>query len=179
MDKKNIQQNIIKELGLEGLPEDKQIELLTTMTESVLKRITIKVLEQLSEEDKKEFDQVRETDDPDKISQFLGEKIDNYDEMVEGVIKEFKEEMKSTMTDLEKDLANNFFMSEIRDKYQEPLDGNPSAFSEEVKFEKKDIPEKPSLPDESVSKEQEILELEKKIAEKKQELSQEVVPEKN
>ncbi len=105
MDKKNIQQNIIKELGLEGLPEDKQIELLTTMTESVLKRITIKVLEQLSEEDKKEFDQVRETDDPDKISQFLGEKIDNYDEMVEGVIKEFKEEMKSTMTDLEKDLA--------------------------------------------------------------------------
>ena len=69
-------------------------------------------------------------------------------------------------------------MSEIRDKYQEPLDGNPSAFSEEVKFEKKDIPEKPSLPDESVSKEQEILKLERELAEKKQELSQEVVPEK-
>tara|TARA_Y100000294_G_scaffold144193_1_gene139071 strand:+ start:377 stop:697 length:321 start_codon:yes stop_codon:yes gene_type:complete len=104
MNKKNIQQNIIKELGLEGLPEDKQIELLTTMTESVLKRITIKVLELLSEEDKKEFDQVRETNDPDKISEFLKDKIDNYDEMVEDVIKEFKEEMKSTMASLEEGL---------------------------------------------------------------------------
>jgi len=105
MDKKNIQQSIIKEFGLEGLPKDKQIELLTTMTESVLKRITIKVLEQLSEEDKKGFNQVRETNDPDKITEFLGKKIDNYDEMVEGIIKEFKEEMKSTMTGLEEDLA--------------------------------------------------------------------------
>ncbi|MAF20654.1 MAG: hypothetical protein CMI55_03155 [Parcubacteria group bacterium] len=104
MNKKNIQQNIIKELGLEGLPEDKQIELLTTMTESVLKRITIKVLELLSEEDKKEFDQVRETNDPDKISEFLKDKINNYDEIVEDVIKEFKEEMKSTMASLEEGL---------------------------------------------------------------------------
>jgi len=69
-------------------------------------------------------------------------------------------------------------MPEIRDKYQEPLDGNPSAFSEEVKFEKKDIPERASINNESVSKEQEILKLERELAEKKQELSQEVVPEK-
>lgn len=105
MNKKKIQQDIIKELGLEGLSEEKQTELLTTMTESVLKRITVRVLEQLSEEDKKEFDRVRETADPDKISEFLRAKIDNYDKMVEEVIKEFKEEIKTTMQGLEKDLA--------------------------------------------------------------------------
>jgi hypothetical protein len=105
MNKNTIQQNIIKELGLENLPEDKQTELLTTMTESVLKRITIAVLERLSEEDKKEFDKVRETDDPDKINEFLRTKIDNYDQMVEKIIKEFKEEIKTAMQDLQKDLA--------------------------------------------------------------------------
>ena len=105
MNKNTIQQNIIKELGLEGLPEDKQIQLLTTMTESVLKRITIAVLERLSEEDKKEFDQVRETADPDKINEFLRKKIDNYDQMVEEIVKEFKTEMKTTIQDLQKDLG--------------------------------------------------------------------------
>lgn len=104
MDKKTIQQNLIQELGLGDLPEDKQVELLTTMTESVLKRITIQVLEQLSEEEKKEFDQVRESNDPDKITEFLREKIENYDEMAENTVKEFKEEMKDTIEDLEKGL---------------------------------------------------------------------------
>ena len=104
MDKKTIQQNLIQELGLGDLPEDKQVELLTTMTESVLKRITIQILEQLSEEEKKEFDQVRETADPDKITRFLREKIENYDEMAENTVKEFKEEMKNTVKDLEEGL---------------------------------------------------------------------------
>lgn len=104
MDKKTIQQNLIQELGLGGLPEDKQVELLTTMTESVLKRITIQILERLSEEEKKEFDEVRETNDPDKITGFLREKIKDYDEMAENTVKEFKEEMKNTVNDLEKNL---------------------------------------------------------------------------
>ena len=104
MDKKTIQQNLIQELGLGDLPEDKQVELLTTMTESILKRITIQILEQLSEEEKKEFDQVRETADPDKITGFLREKIENYDEMAENTVKEFKEEMKNTVKDLEEGL---------------------------------------------------------------------------
>lgn len=69
-------------------------------------------------------------------------------------------------------------MSEIQDKYMEPLEGDPVALGEKVEFEKKDLPEKAPISDESVSKKQEILELERKLAEKKQELSQEVIPEK-
>ncbi len=104
MTKEINQQNLIQELGLGDLPEDKQVELLTTMTESVLKRITIQILERLSEEEKKEFDEVRETNDPDKITGFLREKIKDYDEMAENTVKEFKEEMKNTVNDLEKNL---------------------------------------------------------------------------
>jgi len=105
MTKKTNQQNLIQELGLDSLPEDKQIELLTTMTESVLKRITIQILERLSEEEKKEFDKVRESGEADKITKFLREKIKDYDEMAENTVKEFKEEMKNTVKDLEKSLA--------------------------------------------------------------------------
>ncbi|MEA2113035.1 MAG: DUF5663 domain-containing protein, partial [Patescibacteria group bacterium] len=101
MDKQKIQQNIIEEFGLEGLPEEKQTELLTAMTESVLKRITVKILEQLSDEDRGEFDKLRETDEPDKIAEFLREKISDYDQMVENVVKEFKEETKGTMAEIE------------------------------------------------------------------------------
>ncbi len=98
-------QNFIEELGLKELTEEKQTELLTTMTESILKRITIRVLEQLSKKEKKEFDEVRVTADPDKINEFLREKIDNYDQMLQEVISEFKEEMKTTMHGLQADLA--------------------------------------------------------------------------
>ncbi len=101
MDTQKIQQNIIEEFGLGGLPEEKQAELLTAMTESVLKRITIKILEQLSDEDRDEFDKLRETDEPDKITEFLRAKISDYDQMVEEVIRQFKEETKETMAEIE------------------------------------------------------------------------------
>ena len=105
MDKNKIQQDIIKEFGLESLSEEKQIELLTTITESVLKRITIAVLEKLLEEDKIEFNKVRDESDPKKITEFLRTKIENYDEMTENIVKEFKEEMKETIGKLQKDLS--------------------------------------------------------------------------
>jgi len=99
------QQNFLEDLGLNALPKEKQTELLTSMTESILKRITVRVLEHLSKKEKKEFDGVRESSDPDKINEFLAEKIDNYDQMVQEVISEFKEEMKTTMQGLQADLA--------------------------------------------------------------------------
>ncbi len=105
MDNNKIQQDIIKELGLDSLAEENQVELLTMMTESILKRITISVLEKLSEEDKVEFNKVRDEGDPEKIAEFLRTKIENYDEMTENIVKEFKEEMKETMGGLQKDLA--------------------------------------------------------------------------
>lgn len=42
---------------------------------------------------------------PDKISGFLREKIDNYDQMVEDVVKKYKEEMKVIMQHLQEGLT--------------------------------------------------------------------------
>ncbi len=66
------QQNFLEDLGLNALPKEKQTELLTSMTESILKRITVRVLEHLSKKEKKEFDGVRESSDPDKINEIFG-----------------------------------------------------------------------------------------------------------
>ncbi len=44
-----IQNNLIKEFGMEGLDQEQQKEILTKMTELLLKEISIKVLEKLSD----------------------------------------------------------------------------------------------------------------------------------
>ncbi|MBU1177317.1 MAG: hypothetical protein ABIG88_00955 [Patescibacteria group bacterium] len=58
-------------------------------------------------------------------------------------------------------------MPEIQDKYKEPLEGDPIALSEKVEL-REDKPD---------PREQEILELERKLAEKKQELELQPTPE--
>lgn len=95
-----IQKNILEELGLENLPEETQIKLLTKMTETVLKRITIKVLEQLSEPERDEFYQLQESGDTDKINDFLRAKIPDYDKMVLKEVKDFIAEMQDTISEL-------------------------------------------------------------------------------
>jgi len=94
---KKLPQTILEELGLKDLPEETQIKLLTQMTESVLKRITIKVLERLSEEDRKEFEKLQAAGDPEKVNQFLTAKIPNYEQLVQEIVTEFKEEMKTNI----------------------------------------------------------------------------------
>lgn len=100
MDTKTLQQNILQELGLQDLPEATQIKLLTQMTESVLKRITVRVLEQLSEQDREEFDKLQASGDAEKVDQFLKAKIPNYEQMLKEVVAEFKEEMKANIETL-------------------------------------------------------------------------------
>lgn len=98
-----LKQELLQELGLEGLPEEKRAELLTAMTESLLKRITVRILEELSEEDREDFDTIRESNDPEQIREFLTNRIEGYDEMVDGVVSDFKEEMKANMRELEEE----------------------------------------------------------------------------
>jgi hypothetical protein len=95
-----LQQNIIKEFGLEKLPKEKQSEILTKMTESVLKRIYVNVLEKLSADDITEFEKLQESASQGEIDRFLKAKIDNYEELIFNTIKGFKEEMKETIQSL-------------------------------------------------------------------------------
>ena len=90
--------NLVQELGLDALPEEKKISLLSAMTESVLNRITVEVLSRLSEEDQAQLLSLQQNPPaPETIESFLKTKIPDYDKIQETVVREFKEEMKGTM----------------------------------------------------------------------------------
>ena len=85
---------LIKDLGIDTLSEDKQNELIVKMTEVLLKRIFLETMEKLGEQGRAEYERMTEGElVPEQVEAFFKEKILNYDEMVQGVIDEFKEEM--------------------------------------------------------------------------------------
>lgn len=89
-----IQKTIIEELELDNLPKEKQDQLLIKMTEAVLNRIFLEIMERLTEADQKDYEKmIDENIAPEKLDAFLKEKINNYDEIVAKVIGDFKEEM--------------------------------------------------------------------------------------
>lgn len=89
-------EQLVKELGIDTLPEDKQNELLIKMTEVLLKRIFLETMEKLGEKGREEYMEMTAEGkqiSPEQIDAFLKDKIKNYDEVVKNVIGEFKEEM--------------------------------------------------------------------------------------
>lgn len=87
---------LIKDLGIDNLPEDKQNELIIKMTEILLKRIFIETMEKLGEKGREEYEKMSQGQvEPEQVAAFFRDKIRNYDEMVETIVKEFREEMLS------------------------------------------------------------------------------------
>lgn len=94
-DQAQLQKELIEELGLSNLPQDKQEELLIKMTEVLLKRIFVETMERLNETDREEYGKMLdENTDPEKVGEFLKKKVANYDQLVEKIVVDFKEEMK-------------------------------------------------------------------------------------
>jgi hypothetical protein len=86
---------LVKDLGIDSLPQDKQNEIIIKMTEVLLKRIFIETMDRLGDEGRMEYEKLTEVEqiDQEKVTQFLKDKIANYDEMVNGIIEDFKMEM--------------------------------------------------------------------------------------
>ena len=67
------------------------------MTEVILKRIFLETMEKLDDQGKDEYQKLAEGENatPEQMEEFLKSKIANYDELVQKVVDEFREEMKS------------------------------------------------------------------------------------
>jgi len=98
---KNLKDNIIKDLELDKLPDDKREEVLTAMTEALLKRVILVVLEKIPKDRKSEFDEISKTKDSDKINEFLAAVVPNYEKVLTAEIDNFKKEMKDTVSQLQ------------------------------------------------------------------------------
>ncbi len=97
MPNQSIQDDILKELQIDQLPPEKQEEVLTAMTELLLKRLTVRVLEKLDEKQQEEFGQVSAGGDPDKINQFFAANVPDYEKIIQEEIDLFKIDMKETV----------------------------------------------------------------------------------
>jgi len=87
---------LVKDLGIDNLPQDKQQELIIKMTEVLLKRIFLETMEKLGEQGRQEYEKMSEGEiEPEQVAEFFKEKIRNYDEMVENIVTEFRAEMLS------------------------------------------------------------------------------------
>lgn len=97
MDQNQIQKTLMEELGLNGLSQDKQEELVIKMTEVLLKRIFLETMEKLDDSGKNEYQKLVESGNavPEQMEEFLKSKIQNYDALVQKIVDDFKEEMKN------------------------------------------------------------------------------------
>jgi hypothetical protein len=90
---------LIKDLGIDTLSQEKQNDIIIKMTEVLLKRIFLETMDSLGEKGRQEYEKMTKGEvTPEQMEAFFKEKIGNYDEMVQGVIEEFKKEMMVTNT---------------------------------------------------------------------------------
>lgn len=87
--------DIAKELGLENLNEEDKSKILIQITDSLLKRLVIRVYDRLIPEDQKEFDKLVEIGNAAKVDEFLRAKLPDLDEVrneeMEGLVREMKD----------------------------------------------------------------------------------------
>ena len=92
INKNILQQNIIQQLDLTALDDDKKIALIDKMSEVVQKRLTLRIIEEMQEENKKEFEKILDTT-PEKVSEFLQKVFPNFLELVQEEVVRLKEEL--------------------------------------------------------------------------------------
>ncbi|MBI4095056.1 MAG: hypothetical protein HY435_02595 [Candidatus Liptonbacteria bacterium] len=83
--------NLLKELGLDSLPKERQQKVLDEMMEVVEKRLTARILSLLSDEEQKQFDAVLVSGGD--VASFLRTRIANFDAITADVVANFKQEM--------------------------------------------------------------------------------------
>jgi hypothetical protein len=99
-----LHKDLIKYLGIDKLPEDEQERILLNIGKIIFQLVMIRVLEELNENDKGEFEKIlnEKPNDEEAILNFLKSKIPNLDEIVNEEIAKFKEESLDFMKELEK-----------------------------------------------------------------------------
>lgn len=97
IDYTQLRQDLIQELALSGLSPEKQDELLGKMLEALLKRIFMNTMERLGEEGVNEYEKLIEKEgvEEKEVATFLETKIPDYDAFVNGIVDQFKKDIKA------------------------------------------------------------------------------------
>lgn len=93
----SLQKNLITELGLDNLPQEKKEELVLKIGGLIQQNILLRILQEMNESDKDEFDKVLGANDNEKTLAFLQSKLPNFDQLVAEEVAKFKEQASSHM----------------------------------------------------------------------------------
>lgn len=105
---KEAQEKVLKTLGIENAPQEKQEEILTKIGEVALKETLLATLERLDEDQKKTYDELLEKNaNPDEVEAFLKEAIPDYEEMVQSVINTLMSDLQKAQGGEEEKNENN------------------------------------------------------------------------
>lgn len=87
--------NILSDLNLQNLPEDEIKNLLASLSESFLRRITVRIYENLDESGRTEFESVAAKNDPAALDLFLRTRIPDLESIqkkeLEDLVKEIRD----------------------------------------------------------------------------------------
>jgi hypothetical protein len=92
-----MQQQIAGTLGITGLPDEKQKEIIERSTDILLQKIFMETVDKLSEEDQKTYLEMieKEDTDPEETGKFLQDKIPGYKENIQKTVDDFITGLKS------------------------------------------------------------------------------------
>lgn len=89
-----LQTNIIDLLGLQALPQARKDELLSQMSQVVQDRITDRLIEAMSADQRAEFGKMLDADpQPDVVDAFFKKVVPDYQKIAEEETAKFKQEM--------------------------------------------------------------------------------------
>lgn len=89
-----INNTLVKDLGLEGIPKDVQDEVIARVGENILRRITVAIVEKIPPAARQEFDSISEAGDSERMRTFLNAQIPDFDAFVKNEVHKSVEEFK-------------------------------------------------------------------------------------
>lgn len=94
LDQDALKKELIETFHLEGIPTEKQEELLSKIGEALLKRIFLETMEKMGDANVKEYEEMLEREaKQEELEVFFENKIPGYNVFVRSVVTKFKDEM--------------------------------------------------------------------------------------
>lgn len=87
MQNQELRTMLIKELGIEGLPEEAQDEIVAKLGEVILKSLTVSIFEKIPNEARVDFERIAADNDSERIQSFLNDHIPNLHELMEEEVR--------------------------------------------------------------------------------------------
>ena len=86
--------NILSELGVNDLPEEEKKNLMASLSESFLRRMTVRIYENLDENGRLEFEKIAAENIPEKLDRFVKSRIPNIEAIQKKELEELVREIK-------------------------------------------------------------------------------------